>query len=113
MKKILLATIALFICFVSFSQETTKKKLEYDKKKKTYTVEAACGTCKFHMDAQGCPLAIRMKDKCYLVEGAVIDDFGDAHSEDGFCNAIRKAEVQGKVEGEKFVITWFKLLKTD
>jgi hypothetical protein len=47
------------------------------------------------------------------VEGTDIDDHGDAHGEDGFCNAIRKAQVQGKVEGDKFVVTYFKLVKTD
>lgn len=111
MKKIILASFAIFFCFVSCSQE--KKKLEYDKKKQVYTVEAACGTCMFKMQGKGCPLAIRMNGKSYYVEGTSLDDHGDAHGEDGFCNAIRKAQVQGKVEGDKFVVTYFKLLKVD
>ena len=35
----------------------------------------------------------------------------DAHSDSGFCNAIRKADVQGKVMNNKFHVTYFKLNK--
>jgi hypothetical protein len=63
------------------------------------------------MKAPGCPLAIKMDDKFYLVEGTKIDDHGDAHADDGFCNAIKKAKVQGTVEGDKFKVTYFEIVK--
>ena len=43
-------------------------------------MEASCGQCMFAMDEQvGCDLAVRIDTKAFFVEGAAIDDFGDAH----------------------------------
>lgn len=73
-------------------------------------VEASCGQCRFGMKGEGCNLAVRINGKAYFVDGTAIDDHGDAHAQDGFCNAIRKAEVKGRVEKDRFVATYFKLL---
>ena len=74
-------------------------------------VETACGQCKFGMtDAQGCDLAIRIDGVPYFVKGTSIDKHGDAHADDGFCNAIRSAKVSGKIEGKNFVATSFSVL---
>jgi hypothetical protein len=73
-------------------------------------VEAACGQCKFNMAGKGCELAIRMKNKTYPVDGTDIDSHGDAHAGDGFCNAIRKAKVQGEIINGRFAATSFALL---
>lgn len=84
-----------------------------DKKEtpKTQIVEASCGQCQFGMKSKsGCDLAIRIEGKSYFVEGTKLDDHGDAHAEDGFCSAIRKAEVSGEIINEKYVATSFKLL---
>jgi hypothetical protein len=62
------------------------------------------------MAGKGCNLAVRIKGKSYFVDGTSIDEHGDAHADDGFCKAIRKAEVQGKVVKNRFVATYFKLL---
>ncbi|ACU06785.1 hypothetical protein FIC_00318 [Flavobacteriaceae bacterium 3519-10] len=76
-----------------------------------HVVEASCGQCQFKMkDKKGCDLAVRLDGKAYFVDGTDIDDHGDAHSSAGFCNAIRKAEVTGKIKEGKFVATSFKLL---
>ncbi|MBL0355792.1 MAG: hypothetical protein IPP72_02405 [Chitinophagaceae bacterium] len=72
--------------------------------------EAACGMCQFGMKADACKLAVRINGKPYHVEGTSINAYGDAHAKDGFCNAIRKAEVQGTVKDDKFVATYFKLV---
>ena len=40
-----------------------------------------------------------------------IDSHGDAHANDGFCKAVRKAEVQGEIANNRFKVTYFKLLK--
>ena len=73
-------------------------------KVKSSDAEIACGQCQFEMkDPKGCDLAIRVLDKPYFVDGYGIDDFGDAHDEHtGFCEVIRKAEIVGKVEEDRF-----------
>lgn len=73
-------------------------------------VEAACGECQFHMKGKGCQLAVLINNKPYFVDGTSIDDHGDAHSKEGFCNATRKAEVSGQIVNNRFVATSFKLL---
>lgn len=78
---------------------------------KTQIVEASCGQCQFGMKSKsGCDLAVRIDGKSYFVEGTKLDDHGDAHAEDGFCSAIRKAEVSGEIVNDKYVATSFKLL---
>ena len=77
----------------------------------TQTVEAGCATCIYDMkDVTGCKLAVKIDGKAYLVSGKSIDDLGDAHAEDGLCNIARKAEVTGKLEGDRFVATQMALL---
>ncbi|MES2748559.1 MAG: DUF6370 family protein [Bacteroidota bacterium] len=103
MKKIV-TLLFLFTVSLGFSQE----------KKTTQIVEAACGQCKFGMtDKKGCDLAVRIDNKAYFVAGTTINDHGDAHSHDGFCSAIRKAEVTGEVKDNRFVATSFKLLPVE
>jgi hypothetical protein len=81
------------------------------KKAKTQIVEASCGQCQFGIKSQkGCDLAVRIDGKSYFVDGSKIDDHGDAHAKDGFCEAIRKAEVTGEIVGDRFKATSFKLL---
>lgn len=99
--KSLLFMILLFAGISVFSQSKQIKQV----------VDVACGQCQFKMKGKkGCDLAVRMGGKSYFVEGTHIDDHGDAHSEEGFCNAVRKAEVIGTIKGDKFVATSFKLL---
>ena len=63
-----------------------------------------CATCIYDMkDVRGCKLAVKVDGKPYLVTGSSIDDHGDAHAADGLCNTERKARVEGKVEGDRFV----------
>jgi hypothetical protein len=75
-------------------------------------VETACGECQFKLAGKGCDLAVRIDDKSYFVDGTDIDSHGDAHAKDGFCNAVRKAEVQGEIVNDRFKVTYFKLLKS-
>ena len=75
------------------------------------TLEAGCASCIFEMqEVTGCKLALRMNDRSHLVRGFGIDDFGDAHADDGLCNTSRTASVLGRIEGDWFVATEFKLL---
>ena len=82
-----------------------------DPAKKIQVVEASCGECQFHLPGKGCELAVRIDGQAYFVEGTSIDDHGDAHGKDGFCEAVRKAEVQGEIVNNRFKATYFKLVK--
>lgn len=75
-------------------------------------VEASCGQCQLGLDGEGCELAIRFDGRALFVRGVDIDDHGDAHAEDGFCNAVRSARVSGTVEDGQFVATAFELVET-
>lgn len=113
MKRSFLLIVFSAFAFTSFSQKSDSLSEKPDVSKKLYVVEASCGQCKFHMEGKGCHLAVRINGKSYFVDGADIDSFGDAHGSDGFCMAIRKAEVQGQVVDNRFKLTYFRLLKTD
>lgn len=77
---------------------------------KNKIVEIACGECKFKMKGKSCDLAVRIDGVAYFVDGKTVDDFGDAHAEHGFCNAISKAEVTGEIVNNRFKATSIKLL---
>ena len=103
MKKII-SIIVFFFCVTLQAQD---KKTE----QKPQVVEVSCGQCQFGMQSKkGCDLAVRIDGKTYFVDGTKLDDHGDAHAEDGFCNAVRKAEVVGEIKDDKFVVSYFKLL---
>ena len=102
MKKILYLAI-LFSATLASAQDKKEEP-------KPQIVEASCGQCQFGMEGHGCELAVRIDGKSYFVNGSSIDSHGDAHASDGFCSAIRKAEVVGKVVDNKFKVTSFKLL---
>lgn len=98
-----LITLVLILTFsTGFAQDKRPQNLEI--------VAVSCGQCQFGMEAKGCDLAIRIKGKTYFVDGTKIDEHGDAHAKDGFCSAIRKAEVVGEVKENRFVVSYFKLL---
>ena len=79
---------------------------------KVQVVEASCGQCQFHMtEKTGCDLAVRIDEKPYFVDGTTIDQHGDPHAKDGFCNAIRRAEVSGEVKEGRFKAKSFELVK--
>jgi hypothetical protein len=63
------------------------------------------------MKGDGCHLAVKLKGKNYFVDGTNIDDHGDAHDTEGFCNAIKKAKVQGNIVNDRFEATYFELIK--
>lgn len=108
----LLVIFTMMFCTVQLqAQDKNKDKSKPDPTKKLLVVEASCGQCQFHMKGKGCTLAVRIDGKSYFVDGAHIDGFGNAHASDGFCKAIRKAEVQGEIVKNKFKATYFKLLE--
>ena len=75
-------------------------------------VAAACGQCQFRMtEKSGCDLAVKIDGKSYFVDGTTIHDHGDAHADDGFCRAIRQAEVKGEIIDGRFKAESFTLVK--
>lgn len=107
MKKILLLLSTVFF----FAAVNAQTKINVaDSTKKIIKAEASCGECQFKMEGKGCHLAVRIDGKSYFVDGTSIDDHGNAHGETGFCEAIRKAEVQGQIVDNRFKATYFKLL---
>jgi hypothetical protein len=101
----------LLIAFFSLSAFAQKNNTihQINTTKQVQVVETACGQCQFGMDGEGCKLAVRIHGKPYFVDGTDINDHGDAHAKDGFCNAIRKATVQGEIKEGRFDATYFKL----
>ncbi|MBO9635011.1 MAG: hypothetical protein J7578_18020 [Chitinophagaceae bacterium] len=105
---------ALLICSCGLAvtaQDSTRKAAPKSIILKNKVVEMACGECQFKMNGKGCNLAIRIDGKSYFVDGKDIDDFGDAHADDGFCNHISKALVSGEIINNRFKPTEIKLLK--
>lgn len=102
-------TFLLLLGFLSTSAQP-KEVSKPDPARKLLTVDASCGQCKMGLKGKGCNLAVKIADKAYFVDGSDIDSHGDAHADDGFCNKIRKANVQGEVVNNRFKATYFKLL---
>ena len=81
-----------------------------EKGKVSGLVLASCGMCNFGMkNKRSCSLAIQINDKAYDVRGTYIDDHGDSHAKDGFCNAIRIAKVDGEIKDDLFISNSFTL----
>ena len=111
MKFFFASLVCLLIGSSLFSQQTDSKVAIPDSTKKIQVVEASCGECQFKLEGKGCNLAVRINGKAYFVDGTEIDSHGDAHENDGFCKAIRNAEVQGELVNNRFKVTYFKLVK--
>lgn len=113
MKHFFALLLFLFLTQTSLAQNNQVYSTKIDKTKKLLLADAACGECQFKMKGKGCNLAVRINGKDYFVDGTSIDDHGDAHSDDGFCNSIRKAQIQGDTSNNRFKVTYFKLLPAD
>lgn len=96
----------MLFLFIGIAAQAQDKKII----NKPTIVEASCGECQFGMKGKSCDLAVRIDGKTYFVDGTTIHDHGDAHAEDGFCNAIRKASVTGTIEKNRFKATSFTLV---
>lgn len=111
MKKCVFFFYFLLFTFSLAQAQTTSKISTPDPTQKIRIVETACGSCQLGLSGKSCALAVKMNNKAYYVEGTSIKEHGDEHAEDGFCSAVSKAEVQGKVVDGKFVASYFKLVK--
>ncbi len=112
-----LGIVVLATCFpfFSFGQVAPKLAPAPDPGKELRTVTASCGQCNFGLPGGDCDLAVRFPqqdgaEKAFYVDGVDISAFGHPHDKDGFCLALRKAEVQGEVVEGRFKASYFKLL---
>lgn len=110
MKSILSSSFLLVIMFTIACKQSAPKQTVQKEEDKLQIVEASCGECNFRLPGESCDLAVRINGKAYFVDGSSIDDHGDAHADNGFCESIRKAEVKGEVVNNRFKATYFKLL---
>ena len=116
---LLLLLLAGIVILSGCSQEKSKENKSASNEKSTSVVkltdqevEASCGQCQFGVsEPKGCDLAIRVDGKVYFVDGTSIDDHGDAHGKDGFCNCVRHAKVSGEIKDGRFKVNSFKLLE--
>ena len=81
-----------------------------NKESELQIVEVSCGQCNFGLPGKGCELAVRIEGEAYFVDGAKIDDHGDAHASDGLCTTIRKAHVKGTIVDNRFKSKYFKVI---
>ncbi len=98
---------------VVLTDSTQSSAHEHNSHLVSQVVDASCGECQFKMEGKGCDLAVRIDGKSYFVDGSKIDDHGDAHSQHGMCNAIRKAKVTGEIKDGRFVASAFELVPDD
>ena len=97
------SNILLFSQYKSKPQSTMKINL---------IVDASCAKCQFDKKSdKDCLLAVEIHSDIYYVEGTTIDDHGDAHASDGFCNVVRKAHIEGDIDDGRFYLDKFRLLK--
>ena len=94
--------VCVFFLVVSCAKKTNNKQM----------VELSCGQCQLGITSQkGCDLAVRIEGESYFVDGADINEFGDAHDENtGFCEVIRKAEIEGEIIDHRMKVSSVKLL---
>ena len=89
--------------------------LELPKKKKKGLVEViprnnyiegnvliSCGMCNFMNGDNDCALTIKVGQNVLSLKDVGIDDHGDSHAKDGYCNVIKKVYVEGRVRGKTF-----------
>ncbi|MFC4213506.1 DUF6370 family protein [Pedobacter lithocola] len=110
--KNLIFSFFICMCAIAGYAQTVPSKKASAKLISKQIVEIACGECQFKMKGKDCELAVKIDGKPYFVDGKNIDDFGDAHGEHGFCNAISTAEVTGEIVNNRFKAKEIKLLPT-
>ena len=66
-------------------------------------VMVSCGMCNFMTNDNDCSMAIKVGEGVYNISGVSIDDHGDSHATDGYCNVIKKVYVEGRVSGNRFI----------
>ena len=111
MIKYIYSSFITFLLIIDFSTVAQQFSPHNPGMRVNLIVDASCASCQFNKADDECLLAVEINAEMYYVDGTSIDDHGDAHGIDGFCNVIRKAHVEGVVDGNKFLLEKFSLLK--
>lgn len=111
--KLFSLAIVLLSPVLSVAQPAAKLLAEPDPNKPLTVVETSCGECNFNLPGMSCDVAVRLPEGSYYVDGVGIKEYGHPHDTNGFCVAVRKAEVQGEVVDGRYKATYFKLLPVD
>lgn len=98
MKNLFFTAALALITTLCFGQESTQKPVVL----KNQIVEASCGTCNFGLKGDACELAVKIDGTSYFVDGTKINDHGDSHAKDGFCNVVKTAKVSGTIVNGRF-----------
>lgn len=101
MKNISFLAITLIMMSCASVKETSKI---------SQVANVSCGICNFKMTGEECDLAVEIDGKYYYTVGSGIDEHGDSHASDGFCNVIRKANVVGEIKHGVFYIESLQVL---
>ena len=104
-KSLFFTFLCSFIFLINCNRDASDKKII------SGIYEVSCGQCNFGLEGNSCDLAIRIDGEAYFVKGTDIDNHGDAHAINGFCNSIRKAKVEGTINNNVFKSTSFELLE--
>lgn len=107
-----IAAVCLFALVSGCATNSTSSHHHAGKVTKPTIVDAACGQCLLGLkgEKKGCDLAVRLDGHSYFVDGFTMKQLGNAHADDGMCNAVRKAKVTGHVENGRFAASTFELL---
>ena len=92
-------------CGPSRSKKSEKKGLLESVPRNNYiegNVLISCGMCNFMNGDRDCALTIKVGSEVLTVRDVGIDDHGDSHARDGYCNVIKKVYVEGRVKGKSF-----------
>ena len=111
MKKIIYSLFITFLLIIDISISAQQFSPDTHGMRVNLIVDASCAKCQFDKNDDECLLAVEINSEIYYVDGTTIDDHGDAHGSDGFCNTVRKAHVEGVIDGNKFLLEKFSLLK--
>jgi len=111
MIKYIFSLFITFLLIVDISTIAQQISLDTSGMRVNLIVDTSCAKCQFNKADDECLLAVEIHSEIYYVNGTTIDDHGDAHGSDGFCNVIRKAHVEGVVDGNKFLLEKYSLLK--
>lgn len=107
------ALALLLLPWAAMGQVAERLLAQPDPNKPLTVVETSCGECNFNLPGMSCDVAVRLPGGSYYVDGVGIKEFGHPHDANGFCVAVRKAEVQGAVVDGRYKATYFKLLPVD
>ena len=112
MKAFIYLSLIFFLSFIDSTLKSQNISKQKHQMRVNLIVDTSCAKCQLGKTSdETCLLAVEINSEIYYVEGTTIDDHGDAHGSDGFCNVIRKAQVEGIVNENTFLLDKFRLLK--